>query len=276
MAKARILYVNQEIVPYSADSSLANLGRYLPQGIQEKGKDIRTFMPRFGTVNERKNQLHEVIRLSGLNQVINNTDHQLIIKVASIQAARMQIYFIDNDDYFLRKNDVEDANGVFFEDNDERIIFFAKGVLETVKKLGWKPHLIHCLGWFTGMLPFYAKRVYRDNPLFSDSKTVITLFNDEYTAELSNTFLKKLKADKTTPKDILFYQEPMNYMNYMKAAINYSAGVVLGDENVNPELIEFAKNSKKAILEYPVNGHLENLDKMDAFYDSIIGKIVED
>lgn len=275
MAKARILYVNQEIVPYVADSYLANLGRYMPQGIQERGKEIRTFMPRFGTINERKNQLHEVIRLSGLNLVINNADHQLIIKVASIQAARMQIYFIDNDDYFQRKADVVDGNGVFFEDNDERAMFYAKGVIETVKKLGWQPHIVHCTGWFTGMLPFYLKRAYKDDPLYTDTKVVITLFADEFQEELADTVAKKLKLDGGTPKDVKLYQEPLSYVNYMKAAISYSAGVVLGDENVNPELIEFAKKNKKPILEYSSNGILENLDKMNAFYDSIIGKIEE-
>lgn len=275
MVKARILYVNQEIVPYSSDSYLANLGRYLPQGIQDKGKEIRTFMPRFGNINERKNQLHEVIRLSGLNIVINNADHQLIIKVASIQPARMQIYFIDNEDFFQRKSGVEDSNGVFFSDNDERSMFYAKGVLETVKKLGWQPHLIHCTGWFAAMLPFYAKRIYKDNPLFSETKLVVTLFNDEYGSELSEDFAKKIKMDGATPKDMKLYQAPLNYVNFMKAAIHYSSGVVLGDENVNKELIDFAKKNKKPILPYPQNGHLENLEEMNAFYDSIIGKIDE-
>jgi len=275
MEKARILYVNQEIVPYTDDSSFANLGRYVPQGIQERGKDIRTFMPRFGIINERKNQLHEVIRLSGLNMVINNADHQLIIKVASIQAARMQIYFIDNDDYFQRKAAVYDKDNNFFEDNDERSMFYAKGVLETVKKLGWQPHLVHCIGWFAHMLPFYIKRVHKDNPLFSDTKVVTTLFSDEYTEQLAESFAKKLKMDGATPKDLKFYQEPLNYINYMKAAINYSSGIVLGDENVNPELIDFAKKNKKPVLEYCPNGMLENLDTLNSFYDSIIGKIKE-
>ena len=275
MEKARILYVNQEIVPYSDDSYLSNLSRYLPQGIQERGKEIRTFMPRFGAINERKNQLHEVIRLSGLNMVINNADHQLIIKVASIQSARMQVYFIDNDDYFNRKATVVDKDDNFFEDNDERSMFYTKGVLETVKKLGWQPNIVHCIGWFAGMFPFYIKRVYKDNPLFTDTKVVLTLFSDEFHAELSSDTAKKLKLDGATPKDLKFYQEPLNYMNYMKAAINYSAGVVLGDENVNPELIDYAKKNKKPVLEYPANGLLENLDSLNAFYNSIIGKIKE-
>jgi starch synthase len=147
MKTPKVLFVNQEIAPYLSDSELASIGRKLPQGIQELGKEIRTFMPRFGCINERRNQLHEVIRLSGMNLVINEADHPLIIKVASIPSARMQVYFIDNDDFFHRKLTVRDTDGSFFVDNDERIIFFARGVLETVKKLRWDPNLVHCNGW---------------------------------------------------------------------------------------------------------------------------------
>ncbi|MDE7374615.1 MAG: glycogen/starch synthase, partial [Odoribacter sp.] len=147
MAKKKILFISQEITPYLPESEMAHIGRFLPQGIQEKGKEIRTFMPRYGCINERRNQLHEVIRLSGMNLIINNTDHPLIIKVASIQSARMQVYFIDNEDYFQRKHVIEDEKGVFFPDNDERAIFFARGVFETVKKLRWAPDLISCQGW---------------------------------------------------------------------------------------------------------------------------------
>ena len=139
MAKKRVLFISQEIVPYLPESEMANIGRFLPQGIQEKGKEIRTFMPRYGCINERRNQLHEVIRLSGMNLIINDTDHPLIIKVASIQSARMQVYFIDNDDYFQRKHTIADEKGAFLPDNDERSIFFARGVFETVRKLRWLP-----------------------------------------------------------------------------------------------------------------------------------------
>ena len=158
MAKKRVLFISQEIVPYLPESEMANIGRYLPQGIQDKGKEIRTFMPRYGCINERRNQLHEVIRLSGMNLIINDTDHPLIIKVASIQAARMQVYFIDNEDYFQRKHTISDEEGNFFPDNDERSIFFARGVFETVRKLRWAPDLIYCQGWFTALVPLYLKK----------------------------------------------------------------------------------------------------------------------
>src|ERR1051326_3073228 len=163
MKKARVLYISQEVTPYLPETDMSTIGRHLPQGIQERGKEIRTFMPRYGLVNERRNQLHEVIRLSGMNLIINDSDHPLIIKVASIQSARMQVYFIDNEDYFQRKETLTDSKGTMFEDNDERSIFFCRGVIETVKKLGWAPDIVHCHGWFTGLMPMYLKRSFRDN-----------------------------------------------------------------------------------------------------------------
>src|ERR1041385_6147322 len=161
--KARVLFVSQEVTPYLEENPMSHIGRYLPQGIQERGKEIRTFMPKYGLVNERRNQLHEVIRLSGMNLIINDSDHPLIIKVASIQSARMQVYFIDNEDYFQRKETLTDSKGKMFEDNDERSIFFCRGVIETVKKLGWAPDIIHCHGWLTSLVPMYIKRSFRDN-----------------------------------------------------------------------------------------------------------------
>src|SRR5512138_2382390 len=180
MKSSRVLFVSTEITPYLPENDISILCRFLPQGIQEKGKEIRTFMPRYGSINERRNQLHEVIRLSGMNLIIDNNDHPLIIKVASIQQARMQIYFIDNEDYFQRKATLYDKNGKFFEDNDERAIFFARGVLETVKKLGWAPDIIHCHGWFTSFVPLYVKKSYRDNPLFADTKVVMSIYDDDF------------------------------------------------------------------------------------------------
>lgn len=159
MKNTKVLFISQEITPYLPESEMALIGRNLPQGIQERGKEIRTFMPRYGCINERRNQLHEVIRLSGMNLVIDDTDHPLIIKVASIQSARMQVYFIDNEDYFHRKFTLSDENNAFFEDNDERSIFFARGVLETVKKLRWAPDLIHCHGWISAFVPILVKRL---------------------------------------------------------------------------------------------------------------------
>ncbi|MBQ2149496.1 MAG: glycogen/starch synthase, partial [Bacteroidales bacterium] len=165
----RVLFVSSEIFPYMPETDIAVSGRFLPQGIQESGKEIRSFMPRYGTINERRNQLHEVIRLSGMNLVINNADRPLVIKVSSISSARMQVYFIDNEDYFHRKFIYRDAEGKEFKDNDERAIFFARGVLETVKKLRWKPDIVHCQGWISHFLPVYLKKVYHEDPIFTET-----------------------------------------------------------------------------------------------------------
>lgn len=268
MAKGRVLFVNQEMLPYLDGSELSKISRNIPQYIQEKGKEIRTFMPKFGNINERKNQLHEVIRLSGINLIIENADHPLIIKVASIQPARMQVYFIDNEDFFLRRYDVYDVKNKMFIDNDERTIFYSRGVLETIKKLNWQPQIIHCTGWFTCLIPFYVKRTeYKHNPLFSKSKIVITLYDDDFGDSLCENLYKKLKVDGGTLKDWKFYKEP-TYLNFMMAAVSYADGIVLGSDKINPELLEFVRQTKKNIIEYaPIE---EQVEKLNALYDKII------
>lgn len=274
MNKSKVLFISQEIEPYLNNSPLALLGKELPQYTQEHGKEIRIFMPRFGNVNERRNQLHEVIRLSGLNIIIDNQDHPLIIKVASIPAVRMQIYFIDNEDYFTDKVDIRDKSGNMIADNDERMMFFSRGVLETIKKLAWKPDIIHCSGWFSMLVPFYIKRTeFKNSPFFMESKLVLTLYDDAFGEVLANNMAKKMKADGGTQKDWRFYKEP-SYLNIMKAAINYSDAIVLASENVNQELIDFAKENNKNIVEYVADNKVL-CEKINAFYDSII-EIEED
>jgi starch synthase len=266
MEKTRILFVSQEIVPYLKDSQMGTIGRYLPQGIQEKGREIRTFMPRFGHINERRNQLHEVIRLSGMNLIIDDTDHPLIIKVASIQSARMQIYFIDNDDYFQRKYMFRDKNGKFFKDNEERAIFFSRGVIETVKKLGWSPDLVHCHGWMTSLVPLYIKRAFRENPLFSETKIITSLYDDSFEESLNKDFANKIKLEGITSKDLRYFKSP-SYAALMKSAIDFSEGIVIGSENINPEIMEYATASGKPILPYQGDKYLDAYNK---FYDKII------
>ena len=277
MEKAKILYVSQEIYPYMLSTPMADFGRYMPQYAFEQGKEVRIFMPRFGNINERKNQLHEVIRLSGLNIIIDDTDHPLIIKVASIPTVRMQIYFIDNEDFFTIKADVKDAKGKFLTNNDERSIFFARGVLETVKKLSWRPSLIHCNGWFSMMLPFFVKRTdeYKNNPYFSSSKIVVTLMGEPFTDMLDVNLMRKIKRESEggTQKDWKFYKEP-TYENIMKAAISYADGVVVGQEKVSKKLIEFAKENKKTIVPFKADKK-EFYKSINDYYDSII-EIEED
>jgi starch synthase len=267
MEKPKVLFVQQEITPYLKESPMGHIGRHLPQGIQERGKEIRTFMPRFGSINERRNQLHEVIRLSGMNLVINNTDHPLIIKVASIQSARMQIYFIDNDDFFQRKFTLLGRNGKYFPDNDERAIFFARGVIETVKKLGWAPDVVHCNGWFTSLMPFYLKVALKENPMFSDTRVVYSLYNDAFPEPLSPDMARKMKT-RDIPEQALGKFADTSYLGISKAAVDYSDGIIFGDKDILPELEQYVRGSNKPILEFqPKETYL---DAYNAFYDEIL------
>ncbi len=256
-------------MPYLKETHMSKIGRHLPQGIQERGKEIRTFMPRFGNINERRNQLHEVIRLSGMNLIINDTDHPLIIKVASIQQARMQIYFIDNDDFFQRKFTIKDKSGKFFEDNDERTIFFSRGVLETVKKLGWAPDLVHCHGWMSALVPLYVKRAYKDNPMFSDTKIVYSVYDDDFKESFREGFDKKLKLPGITAKDLKYYKEN-NYVNLTKAAIDYSDAVILGSEKINPQILKHLEQNDKPVLDYQSGENY--IDVFNGFYDQLLEK----
>jgi starch synthase len=268
MRKARVLFVSQEITPYLDETHVGKIARRLPQAIQERGKEIRTFMPKYGNINERRHQLHEVIRLSGMNIVINNADHPLIIKVASIPTARMQVYFIDNDDYFQRKSVLTDkATGKYFDDNDERMVFFNRGVIETVKKLGWAPDVIHCHGWFTGLMPLYIKKAFSEDPLFADTKIIFTIYEEEFTKTLNKKIIDKAIIDGVNKKD-LKHIEDANYINLMKLAIDHADGISIGSEKINDDLIKYAKKSGKPILEY--KGEAEYADAYNEFYDMVL------
>ena len=189
MKSKKILFINQEITPYVSDSELSHIGRELPQSILEKGYEIRTFMPKWGNINERRGQLHEVIRLSRMMIIFDDTDHPLIIKVASIPSTRIQVYFIDNDDYFTKRLMANDENGEEYEDNGERSIFFARGVLETIKKLHWTPDIIHCQGWIGNIVPYYVKTAYKDEPSFANTKIITSLFGNGLKKDIEKTFL---------------------------------------------------------------------------------------
>lgn len=235
MSKIKVLYVSQEITPYVPESEMSTLGRFLPQRMMEKGMEIRTFMPRFGKINTRRHQLHEVIRLSGMNLVVNDVDHPLIIKVASIQPARMQVYFIDNEEYFQRKAFLTDEIGEAFPDNDERSIFFVKGVLETVKKLGWSPDIIHCHGWMTSLLPIYLKTTYKDDPLFNESKIVYSAFSDIPNGDLDKDLKAKLKFDNIGD-EYLKHLDTISFDGLHKTALDLSDAIVVGDEAISLEV----------------------------------------
>ena len=266
----RVLFVNSEMFPYLPETDIANIGRYLPQGIQERKKEIRCFMPRYGCIKERKNQLHEVIRLSGMNIIINEVDRPLVIKVASISSARIQVYFIDNEDYFHRKNVFYDADGKFFEDNGERAIFFARGVLETVKKLRWAPDVIHCQGWISQVLPLYLKKAYIDDPIFSNCKVVLSLYDDMPTTDFPADFKEKILFGGVTPEDVAILEEPTG-INLAKLAANWSDGIIMGSEGIDSQLTDFCKEKNLPILEYNA-ASVENgsyIEDYNSFYDNL-------
>lgn len=267
MEKKRILFISQEITPYLPESEMSIKSRFLPQGIQERGREIRTFMPRYGSVNERRNQLHEVIRLSGMNLVINDADHPLIIKVASIQTARMQVYFIDNEDYFHRKHVLRDSKGKEFDDNDERAVFFARGVLETVIKLRWAPDLIHCHGWLSSLIPLYIKKSYLDDPLFNNSKVIYSVYNENFKKPLNPKVKHNVMIDGIDENDVSLLDEP-SYDSMSKLGVEYADAVIQGSEKINPELSEFIKASNKPHLDYqPEDVYI---DAYNEFYDKIV------
>jgi starch synthase len=267
MDKIKVLYVSHEITPYLKESHMGMISRHLPQGIQERGREIRTFMPRFGHINERRNQLHEVIRLSGMNLIIDDNDHPLIIKVASIQSARMQVYFIDNEDYFHRKFMFRDKTGKFFKDNDERAIFFSRGVLETAKKLGWPPDLVHCHGWMGSLTPLYVKTAYRDNPVFSDSKVIFSIYNDGFEESMSKELHKKIKLPGITQKHLKHYKNP-TYVNLIKAAIDFSDAIIIAQDQIHPEISHYVKESGKPVLVH--ENRDDYIDVYNRFYDELL------
>jgi starch synthase len=271
MAEKKILFITTEISPYLAETEMSVIARQLPQGIHERGKEIRTFMPKFGLINERRNQLHEVIRLSGMNLIIDDTDHPLIIKVASIQAARMQIYFIDNEDFFQRKHLLHDADGVEFPDNDERCIFYVRGVMETVKKLRWAPDLIHCHGWMTALAPLYIKKHYKGDPCFKHSKIVYSIYNDDFLKPFSEHFARKVKIDGVTHNDLKVIEKKADFETLGKLAVDFSDGVIQGSAQIHPVVKKYAKEEKKVpFLEY--QSEEIYIDAFNKFYDQILNK----
>lgn len=271
MAKKKILFINQEITPYVPDNSLSLMGRDLPKAMQERSHEIRTFMPKWGSINERRGQLHEVIRLSGMNLIINDTDHPLIIKVASIQSARVQVYFIDNDDYFGKRLIERNEAGEEYIDNGERAIFFARGVLETVKKLRWIPDVIHCQGWMSGVVPFYIKTAYCDEPSFAEAKVVTSLFNKSIENDFGDNFKEFLEFREAKASLLDGYKEKFDFDELGKLAIDYSDGVIQAVPEVNKLLLDYAAAKNIPLLSY----NEDFADSYEAFYDSLFADKTE-
>ena len=271
MEPVKILFVNSEIFPYLPETGMSKIGRYLPQGIQERHREIRSFMPRYGCINERKNQLHEVIRLSGMNIIVGSSDHPLVIKVASISAARIQVYFIDNEDFFRRRSPFRDENGKFYEDNGERAIFFARGVLETVKKLRWAPDLIHCQGWITQVLPLYLKKAYSGDPIFSHSKVVLSLGDDIPAETFSPSFKDSVLMGGLSAADAPF-SDKVDGTELARIAARYSDGVILSAENIPAELRKELDSLGVPMLPYDGASISDGsyIDRYNDFYDIVL------
>lgn len=248
----KILYISQEITPYLPGNHMSVLGQKLPQSAQENGYEVRIFMPKYGCINERRNQLHEVIRLSGMNVVIDDTDHPLIIKVATLQPSRMQVYFIDSDDYFVHKaiNDLE--INALPDENDERIIFFSYGVIETVKKLRWEPAIIHCHGWVSALAPMFIKSLYADDPMFRNSKVIYSLYDDAFDGALNPKIVDKLIENGFNADELTSFKEvDVDHATLSRAAMDAADAIVISAAGVNPALIDYAHSLGKPVMDYP-------------------------
>ncbi|HIP48707.1 MAG TPA: glycogen synthase [Lutibacter sp.] len=268
MKDKRVLVISSEVMPYMPDSDISLMSFETAKIAHKKSIQTRIFMPRFGVVNERRHQLHEVIRLSGVNLIIDDIDVPLVIKVASIPKERMQVYFIDNEDYFKRKFVYTDAKGKLFDDNDERAIFFTKGVINTVKKLNWAPDVIYLHGWFTSLIPLYLKEYYKDDALFKESKIVTSLYNDSFKGELSKSLSKKITFDNIEIEKLDLIKKS-SFTNIQKLAVQHSDFIIFGSEDVSDEIKEFVKKSGKTTLEYQSK---EDFEK--PYTDFLLNKIM--
>lgn len=270
MSKKKVLFVTQEMKPYTVLSQVSEVARRLPQHVQENGMEIRILMPRYGTINERRHRLHEVVRLSGMNIIVDDDDYPLIIKVASLQEARMQVYFLDNEDFFKRKQVFENKDGKPFEDNADRMVFFCKGVMETVKKFGWPPDVIHCHGWMTSLVPLYLKKAYSNEPLFQNTKTLFSVYNETLEDTFDKEFITKAKINNLNDEDLSPYQLD-GRISLHEGAVTYADGVVLASEETTSSVLDTLKSfDDKPVLEYP--GAEDYLDTYLAFYQTILSE----
>ena len=272
MSKKKVLIVTQEMQPYTALSEIAEIARKLPQYVQEKGMEIRVLMPRFGTINERRHRLHEVVRLSGMNIIVDDDDFPLIIKVASLPGARMQVYFLDNEDFFKRKSVFEDAEGKPFEDNADRMVFFCKGVLETVKKFGWPPDIVHCHGWMTSLVPLYLKTAYKSEPLFQDAKVIYSAYDQNLEETFETSFLEKASINNLELSDLDAFKKG-DAISLHQGAAAYCDGIINASPSQNEATEALLASTEIPVLDYP--GAEDYLPKYLEFYHSLLEQEVE-
>jgi len=269
MSNLRILYVASEINPFLKTTEVADFVRSLPQAMQERGMEIRILVPRFGLINERKNRLHEVVRLSGINISVGDEEKPLVIKVASIPNAKLQVYFIDNEDYFHRKSVFFDKEDNFYEDNDERAIFFCKGVLETVKKLGWSPDIIHCNDWMTSLIPLYVKTTYKNDPIFKESKTVFTIYGNNFSHKFGADLLDKVKMIDIDDS-MLGPLKTADYEGFIKMGVEYADAVNVSNEEKTESFKKLMADMSDKRIETIENG--ENAEESYYnLYNELVG-----
>lgn len=266
MSKKKVLIVTQEMSPFTDPSELADLTQRLPKYLNEKGMELRVLMPKFGTINERRHRLHEVVRLSGMNIIVDDDDYPLIIKVASMPEARIQVYFLDNDDFFRRKSVFVDESGESFEDNVDRMVFFCKGVLETVRKFGWAPDIIHCHGWMTSLIPAYLKTAYKTEPLFQHSKVIYSLYNDEMEEKMPENFFVKAAINNMTAQDLTAFQNGVG-ITLHQGAVAFSDGVIIGSENLSESVHKVLEGNNRPVLDYQAE---EPLPGVVEFYNTFL------
>lgn len=250
-AKKRILFIANEMSPYLELTEFSELVNKLAIKANDTGYEVRCIMPRFGSINERRHRLHEVVRLSGINVNIDNDDMPLQIKVASLPSARLQVYFLDNEELFKRKFVFHDEEDKWFDDNDLRTVFFCRGALETVKKFGWPPDVVHCSGWMTGLIPAYLKTIYKKEPVFAHSKIVYTIGQSTFKEKLGSDFIRKaLIHDSLKEKDLEPFKEANNLAMFRGGA-TYADAITFGAEKVDKKLLtEFTKVKGKKTLLY--------------------------
>lgn len=268
MASKRVLVITQEMSPYLNGTEMSEVANELPQYFQNQGDELRVLMPRYGTINERRHRLHEVVRLSGMNIIINNDDYPLIIKVASLPGSRLQVYFLDNDDLFKRKFTFHDENEKFYADNAERMVFFCKAVLETVKKFQWSPDIIHCHGWMTSLIPMYIKTAYKNEPVFSNAKVVYSIYDNNQAEKMSGNFMEKAPISEAITPEHLEVFKGLDLASMHMGGASYSDAIVMGSNEMDKNMQKYLKGLKKPVLEYI--GKAEGYqDKYAAFFNTL-------
>jgi starch synthase len=265
--KKKLLFVTQELDPYTAITEVSEAVKKLPEYAQSNGMEIRVLMPRYGVINERRHRLHEVVRLSGMNIIVDDDDYPLIIKVASLPGARLQVYFLDNDDFFKRKSGFANEDGTPYEDNPDRMVFFCKGVIETVRKFGWPPDIIHCHGWMTALIPMYIREAYKTEPLFQNAKIIYSAYDSSMDSHFSNAFIEKASINNLGREDLDAYLEGSNVVLH-KGAIAYADAIIRGSEQLPADVEDMIIASGKPALAY--HSEEEMLPAYMEFYNSML------